>query len=135
LAPPVVEAGGDEGRLLLVEDNSEVAEVIRMMLADAGYNVTRAISASAALDILNKGEIFDIMLSDIVMEGGISGLDLAKHVLDAWPGLPVVLMTGYSQALGEVDLKDVPVLFKPFAQQEVLTALRAARGRAGQPPL
>jgi signal transduction histidine kinase/CheY-like chemotaxis protein len=130
LAAPATEAGGDAGRLLLVEDNSDVAEVTAVMLTDAGYEVTRAISASAALDILGKGEIFDVMLSDIVMEGGISGLDLTKRVLKERPGLPVVLMTGYSEALGQVNLKDVQVLFKPFAQPEVLTALRTARKRA-----
>jgi CheY-like chemotaxis protein len=128
--PPAGDAGGDAGRLLLVEDNSDVAEVTAVMLTDAGYEVTRAISASAALDILGRGEVFDVMLSDIVMEGGISGLDLTKRVLKERPGLPVVLMTGYSEALGQVNLKDVQVLFKPFAQPEVLTALRAARKRA-----
>jgi signal transduction histidine kinase/CheY-like chemotaxis protein len=130
LAPIVADVGGDEGRLLLVEDNSDVAEVTAVMLTDAGYQVTRAISASAALDILEKGEIFDVMLSDIVMEGGISGLDLTQRILKERPGLPIVLMTGYSHALAQADLKGVSVLFKPFAQQEVLAALRAARKRA-----
>jgi CheY-like chemotaxis protein len=99
------------------------------MLTDAGYRVARAISAWAALDLLGKGEVFDVILSDIVMEGGMSGLELAERVLKENPDQPVVLMTGYSEALNSADLKNVSVLLKPFSQQDVLAALAAARKR------
>ncbi len=129
LASVVAGSGVDEGQVLLVEDNSEVAEVTAAMLTDAGYQVTRTINASAALHILNRGDNFDVVLSDIVMEGKISGLELAKHVLKYRPRLPIVLMTGYSEALNHINL-DVPVLFKPFSQQELLAALLAVRNNA-----
>jgi CheY-like chemotaxis protein len=130
LSRPVAVAEAEEagGRVLLVEDNNEVAEVTASMLTDAGYHIERANSAWAALDLLAKGEVFDIILSDIVMEG-MSGLELAQSVLKEKPDLPIVLMTGYSEALNRANLKDVSVLLKPFSQQEVRAALAAARKR------
>jgi signal transduction histidine kinase/ActR/RegA family two-component response regulator len=128
-AAATVEADEVGGRVLVVEDNNEVAEATAAMLTDAGYRVTRAASAWAAFDLLGKGEAFDVILSDIVMEGGMSGLELAQRVLKENPSQPIVLMTGYSEALSSADLKNVSVLLKPFSQQEVRAALAAARKR------
>jgi two-component system NtrC family sensor kinase len=116
-----------KGRILLVEDNVPVAEVTAAMLSDAGYEVTRSASASAALNLLKARRDFDVILSDIVMEEGISGLDLAQHVRKTWPELPLVLMTGYSEALKGTKLSGVPHVFKPFTQQEILAALGLVR--------
>jgi len=124
----ITSAGGDKEHVLLAEDNIDVADAVTAMLTDAGYQVTRATSASAALDILNRVDNVDIILSDIVMESGISGLNLAQRVLKERPRLLIVLMTGYSEALNRVHL-DVPVLFKPFSQQELLAALAAVKSR------
>ena len=82
-------------RLLLVEDNPEVAQVTETMLTSAGYTVVWANSPVIALKMLENEEPFGALLSDIVMEGGLSGLDLAERVQERWPALPVVLMTGY----------------------------------------
>lgn len=130
-----VQPVSSEGSLLLVEDNLAVADVTAAMLTDAGYEVTRSASASAALEILRTGRNFGALLSDIVMEEGISGLDLAQQVRANWPDLPVVLMTGYSEALKSADLAEMPVVFKPFTQEEMLTALATARQRRAAAPV
>jgi two-component system NtrC family sensor kinase len=126
-SPAQAQMGNNKGRILLVEDNLPVAEVTAAMLSDAGYEVTRSASASAALNLLKARRDFDVILSDIVMEEGISGLDLARHVRKTWPELPLVLMTGYSEALKRANLSGVPYVFKPFTQQEILAALVLVR--------
>ena len=126
-ARPKARSGPNNGRILLVEDTPGVADVTTAMLSDAGYQVSRSSSASAALEILNAGQKFDVILSDIVMEEGISGLDLARRVRATWPALPIVLMTGYSEALTGEDLAELPVVFKPFAQEDMLEALALIR--------
>lgn len=128
--PAQVQPGNDKGRVLLVEDNADVAEVTAAMLSDAGYDVTRSENASAGLEVLGKNRDFDVILSDIVMDQGISGLDLARRVHEDLPNMPLVLMTGYSEALTGANLKDIPVVFKPFTEQEILTALSLARRSA-----
>jgi CheY-like chemotaxis protein len=94
--------------------------------------VTTANSTSAAAKILDRGDKFDVVLSDIVMEGGgTSGLELAQSLRNTHPDLPVVLITGYSEALARANFKDVPVLFKPFTQQELITTITAALAQTG----
>jgi signal transduction histidine kinase/ActR/RegA family two-component response regulator len=129
--PAQVPSGNNKGqRLLLVEDNADVAEVMAAMLSDAGYEVTRSESASAGLEVLRNNPDFDVILSDIVMEEGISGLDLARRVREDLPDIPIVLMTGYSEALNGSNLEEIPVVFKPFTEQEILAALSLARRSA-----
>ncbi len=122
------------GRVLLVEDNREVAQAAEGMLTAAGYSVAWADSATAALALLDGGETFDAVLSDIVMEGGMSGLELASAVKRRWPDLPIVLMTGYSEALGKGATTGLPVLSKPFGEAEVVAAIRAARSSTSAEP-
>ena len=81
--PPVSE----QGRVLLVEDNPEVGQVTEAMLSSIGYSVIRANSGPEALHLLDRPNAeVDIVLSDIVMEGGMSGLDLAPRILERRPG-------------------------------------------------
>jgi two-component system, NtrC family, sensor kinase len=131
MAPPV-EPGDelDEGRILLVEDNRDVAQVTETMLTTAGYTVVLAHGPQAALDIIESSAPFDAVLSDIVMEGGISGFELAERLRERRPDMPVLLMTGYSEALATGASRGLPVLSKPFRQAEVVAALRAARRAA-----
>jgi two-component system NtrC family sensor kinase len=117
--------GGDR-HVLLVEDNTEVAEVTSAILVDAGYAVSRAVDAAAALNLLSNGQSFDVIVSDVVMEGGLSGIDLAVKVRQQYPAMPIVLMTGYSQALAEMSTHEFPVLLKPFQPAELKRAVDAA---------
>ena len=134
VAPAV--GGGEpsrgEGRVLLVEDNVAVAEVTGDLLAGAGYVVTWARDGEEALRRLGDGESVDVVLSDIVIDGGMSGIDLARAIVERRPDLPVVLMTGYSEAVARGGAQGLVVLAKPFTREEVVAALRRARaGVAG----
>ena len=120
----------DDGRVLLVEDNPEVALVTRAMLEAIGYSVVHAQNAAIALTRLRSGEAFDILFSDIVMSEGPSGLELAECVREACPELPVLLATGFSEALASGAQHGFRVLAKPFGEAELASALRKTRREA-----
>jgi len=125
----------EQGRVLLVEDNPEVGQVTEAMLSSIGYAVTRANSGPEALHLLDRPNAeFDIVLSDIVMEGGMSGLDLAPRIQERRPGMPIVLMTGYSDALRRGSQFGLPVLSKPFRLADVAAALSKTRAAALKEP-
>jgi PAS domain S-box-containing protein len=117
-----------EGRILVVEDNPEVGRFAEQVLADLGFETRRAATASEALTLLEAGERFDVMFSDIVMPGQ-SGIDLAREVRKRWPDLPVILTTGYSDALMMHRDLDFPILHKPYS----LEALAAVLAKALEP--
>jgi signal transduction histidine kinase/ActR/RegA family two-component response regulator len=126
----------DDGRVLLVEDNPDVALVTGAMLEAIGYGVVHAQDAATALRRLQSGEVFDILFSDIVMAEGMSGLELADRVREIRQELPVLLATGYSEALASGAQHGFRVLAKPFGEAELAAALFQARRdmRAVQTP-
>lgn len=90
-------------------------------------------SAEAALAALHSRRgAFDLLLSDIVMPGGASGIELARLARERHPRLQIVLMTGYSEQLVERPVDEI-VLHKPFGPAELAAALaaRASTGRHG----
>ena len=122
-APPELLAG----RVLLVEDNDDVAQSTAAILQAAGLEVTHQWSADAALAALNGGaSLPDIVLSDIEMPGRLSGMDLAFRLRELWPQLPVVLITGYAKQLEEAVSGGLRVLPKPTPPQDMLAELRRA---------
>lgn len=110
-------------KVLLVEDNTELAAVTAQVLQAAGYRVTPAATGDAALAVLEAGEAFDIVLSDIRMPGDTDGIALARWVRARLPRLPVVLMTGYSAELAQAQALGLQVLPKPSAPADLLAAL------------
>ena len=118
-----------EGRLLVVDDDPQVREATAALLEAAGYVVVPAAGPQEALERLSR-DAFDAVLSDIVMPGGLSGLELAARIRTLRPHLPVVLMTGYSEALTDEAACPWPVLSKPFTAAEAVAALGLARRRA-----
>ncbi len=131
---PALAEGAEQGHILLVEDNAEVARATEGMLTAAGCSVVWAPNGATALELIDS-ERFDAVLSDIVMDGGLSGLELASRLRERWPELPVVLMTGFSEALAAGIPEGLPVLTKPFGQADLLAALGAAREDAGRAAL
>ena len=129
-APPIVaDPGTLAGRVLLVEDNEDVAVSTAAILEAAGLAVAHQWSADAALAALHSGATLpDIVLSDIEMPGKLSGMDLAFRLRERWPKLPVVLITGYAKQLEEAVSGGLRVLPKPTAPQDLLRELRRAMG-------
>jgi two-component system NtrC family sensor kinase len=110
--------------VLLVEDNHEVAEVARSYLEELGFAVERAGTAQEALLKLRLGR-FDLVFSDILMPGGMTGLDLAQEIRRIRPGLPVVLATGYSLSGSQAIEEGFTVLRKPYDLEALRDALQA----------
>jgi CheY-like chemotaxis protein len=104
-------------RVLLVEDNPEVASVTNEMLARMGCAAETVGNADAALQALDQRE-FDVVLSDIVMAGSKNGLDLARTIRDIRPHLPVILATGYSEAAAQA-AGEFTVLRKPYQSEDL----------------
>jgi signal transduction histidine kinase len=115
----------NKGRILLVEDDAGVANVTVNMLNDAGFDVTLAAEASRALDLVKEGQ-YDVVLTDIVLGNGPSGLDLVRQLRRCGFAGRIVLVTGYTANIEEARALNLPLLFKPFSQREIMGALRAS---------
>jgi CheY-like chemotaxis protein len=122
--PPPAEAPGPaaEGRLLLVEDNAEVADATEPMLSTWGYAVRSARNGDAARKMLAEGR-YDLLLTDIVMPGSTDGLALSRHVRQAYPHIGIVLMTGHARETDKAIAEGFVVLQKPWTPSELRTAL------------
>ena len=118
-------------RVLLVEDNPEVAEVGRMLLTEARHDVRVCGSVAEALTALER-DTFDLVCSDLVMPGGQNGLDLARTVRERWPHVPVLLMSGYSEAAGAAIEEGFLLLTKPYAPMALLAKVDEVA--SGKPP-
>ena len=132
-AKPVERAQGaikTSGAILLVEDNSAVAEATAAMLESIGCTVQHAIAAEPALELLANGAKFDLVLSDIVMPGGIDGVELARTLRTRYPTLAVLLTTGYSNAAQKAAGEKFPILLKPYQIEELRKAIGEAVGSA-----
>jgi DNA-binding NtrC family response regulator len=111
--------------VLLVEDDHEVAALTREMLTHLGFSVIYAASPAAALGALANERSIDVVLSDILMPGGTNGLELAREIRRRQPALPVVLVTGYAEAVSGMEKDEFQLLHKPYS----LDGLSHALGR------
>jgi CheY-like chemotaxis protein len=105
--------------VLLVEDNEGVAAGIEAVLETFGCTVRHVTTGDAAHTVLEHGNVFDLVLSDIQMPGKLSGIDLAELVRKKWPDQRIALMTGYADELARVEKMDVKVYAKPFDMNEL----------------
>jgi two-component system NtrC family sensor kinase len=115
------------GKVLLVEDNEEVAAVTQSYLEELGYQAQHATSAQAGLEILQRGDTIDVVFSDILMPGGMNGLELAEAIARRFPGIAVLLTTGYSSSAQDAVRRGFEVLQKPYDLSALEAALREAR--------
>jgi PAS domain S-box-containing protein len=109
------------GRVLVVEDDELVAELAASMLGELGFETDVAHSGTEALDQLTRGDRPKLVFSDIIMPGGISGIELAGRVRKRFPEMPVLLTTGYSEEVG--GSHGFPVLHKPYELSSLAGAL------------
>jgi signal transduction histidine kinase/CheY-like chemotaxis protein len=117
--------GQFEGHILLVEDDNEVAALAAEMLKSIGFGVTRVTGATAALGALADNRPVNLVFSDIMMPGGMSGVELAREIRKRRPELPVLLATGYQEAATGAAKDGVGVLLKPYTMEDLATALRS----------
>lgn len=123
--PPIATKGA--ARILLVEDDSLVRVHVRNLLTGLGHAVTDVPGPQEALLALETETRFDIVVSDVVMPGGMNGRQLAAHIAQAYPGLPVLLTSGHSR---DAVLQDgmlepgIAFLQKPYRRHELADKIR-----------
>jgi two-component system NtrC family sensor kinase len=123
--PEVVPQGA--GTVLLVEDNAAVAEVATAYFQQLGYLVKQVANAREALELLGNDSKIDLVFSDVLMPGGMNGLELGHAVRRLYPAMPVVLATGYSDSFRDAVQQGFVVLQKPFDLAELEEKLREAQ--------
>ena len=113
-------------RVLVVEDNDDVGRFSTELLEDLGYAVRRVANANAALAILGENEFaVDLVFSDVIMPG-MNGVELASIIRERYPGLPVVLTSGYSNVLAESAHRGFELIQKPYSVESLSRILRKA---------
>ncbi len=125
-AAPAIQHGSE--RILVVEDDAQVRAAVLEQVRGLGYAVTEAAGGQAALDILEAGNTFDLMLTDVVMPG-VDGPQLARSAAERWPAMKVVFMSGYSEnaAISHgLITADARLLSKPFRKIDLAKGLRDA---------
>jgi signal transduction histidine kinase/FixJ family two-component response regulator len=125
---PVTEPAS-HGRILLVDDESMVREVLTEFLEDAGYVVMAAADGMQALALLDTGPAIAAVVTDLSMPG-MDGLAVIRAAQERYPSLPAVLLTGYAgedaaMALGTSIAGPVSLLRKPIRSVELLDSLAA----------
>ncbi|QXQ07523.1 response regulator [Sphingosinicellaceae bacterium] len=125
---PVFIVDGRSLAVLLVEDDRAVRLVLQRALANAGFVVTAAADALAALPLIDDpATVIDVLVSDVMMPG-MDGGQLAAHARRRRPELPVLLMSGYAEPPQRSATADAGVAFlaKPFTGSALADAIRAA---------
>jgi CheY-like chemotaxis protein len=126
--------GGGE-TILLVEDEAEVRAVARFALVRQGYRVLEAEHGARALTVWTEHSAqIKLLLTDVVMPGGISGVDLALRLRKEQPALRVIYMSGYNPEMAgkSFALKEgVNFLPKPFDMATLTRVVRSSLDRAG----
>lgn len=125
--------------ILVVDDDEDVRHLTVALLRRAGYRTLEASDGNTALTLLNENNVIDLLLSDMLLGAGPSGLDLIREAEARYPDLPIIVMSGYINPAAvegaERDLH-VPLLRKPFRRQELeamVNEVLATRNASGLP--
>lgn len=112
-------------RVLVVEDNSEVRAVVAAQLGSLGFQLVEADSAVSAIQLLERGAHVDLLFTDVVMPGGISGIDLANQVQQRWPHIRVLFTSGFTGGHGGTHTlpAGAQLLKKPYRQYDLLAKI------------
>ncbi|HET9408715.1 MAG TPA: HD domain-containing phosphohydrolase [Candidatus Sulfotelmatobacter sp.] len=115
-------------RILVVDDEEAIREIVASMLTSAGYACKQAGSGMEALAILNSGEEFELMLSDLMM-ADLDGIGLLERTKEKFPDMPVVMVTAVhdiSVALAAIRNGAYDYLLKPFEREQLLATVGRA---------
>src|SRR5271170_503548 len=115
-------------RILVVEDEDAIREIVCSMLSAANYKTRQAASGLKALAILDAGEEFELVLSDLMM-ADLDGMGLLERTKEAYPDIPVVMVTAVHDiqvALAAIRNGAYDYLLKPFEREQLLATVRRA---------
>jgi CheY-like chemotaxis protein len=124
-------AGSARETILVVEDDSRVRQLTIKRLKLLGYEVLESSDGPNALEILKRGEPVDLVFTDLIMPGGLSGRDVAIQAREIKPGIKVLLTSGYAEDLvrgDDLQRENLKVLRKPYQQADLVMALREVLG-------
>jgi PAS domain S-box-containing protein len=121
--PSAKVVGGSE-KILLVEDDPTVLALTYDVLAGLGYRVATATNAAEALEQVQADTEIDLLFTDVVMPGGVSGLGLARAARELRPNLRVLLTSGFVGEDRAIDGREFPLLDKPYEAAVLATTLR-----------
>jgi len=124
--PPDPGSQGNGTRLLVVEDNETLAQMTCQILNTLDYQTTWVANAVDALDLLaRQAGCFDLVFSDVIMPG-MNGIQLGEQVRKHYPGLPVVLASGYSAVMAEEGTHGFELISKPYTSDTLVRVFRHA---------
>ena len=128
-AQPVKMADRSAGteRILIVEDRPDVAELAKMVLEDYGYAADMVLNAREALKLIQAGERYDLLFTDLIMPGGMNGVMLAREVRRLQPHIKVLLTTGYAEnSIERTDIggSEFDVISKPCQPHDLARRVR-----------
>jgi CheY-like chemotaxis protein len=112
---------------LIVDDDQLVMTGISAMIEDLGHTPIEAHSGAEALGKLADGIDVDVVITDHAMPA-MTGLQFARQVQETYPGLPIILATGYAELPGDSSSLGILRLAKPCNQYEIATAIQSALG-------
>jgi CheY-like chemotaxis protein len=127
LAPILVATGSE--RILVVEDKPDVRQMAITLLDSLGYRTVAAENAAAAIGILDGGETFHLLFTDLIMPGAFGGIGLAREFRRRFPRLPIVFTTGFSdpaELQREMAALSASMIVKPYRKAELAACIRAA---------
>ena len=112
-------------RVLIVEDDYAAQQAVVALLRQMGHTPIAADSATEALRILNSADAIDVVVSDVVMPK-INGIEFAERVRRLRPSLPIVLVTGDSDAVDDVLASGAVAILKPYSPDTLRRVLKEA---------
>ena len=121
---PTVQIPHGHEKILIVEDNEGVLDVAIAMISDLGYEIATATTGLQALALLRNDPSIDLLFTDVVMPGGLGGLELAEKAQAIRDNLPVLLTSGYPARNGSTAVADFSMIAKPYKQEELARMLR-----------
>jgi CheY-like chemotaxis protein len=125
----------EHGRILLVDDEPDIVEAEKTMLERLGYAVVASVSSVEALKVFDADpQQFDIIITDQTMPD-MTGMALAKKIIEKRRDVPVILCTGYSEVLSEEEIQKAGIrelVMKPVSKKEMYEILRRALKRMEQ---
>jgi len=117
------------GRILLVEDDEDVREIPTSILRDEGYEVFEAGDGEEAIKLLKEHQPFDLLFTDVVLPGGMNGVEIAEETKRLQPSIKVLYTTGYAEdafvSAGK-QVSDDKLLSKPYRRAELLEKVQTA---------
>jgi CheY-like chemotaxis protein len=125
------------GTVLVVDDEGDLQEIAHTYLTEMGYSALRADNAASALNAVALHKDIDLMITDIIMPGGMNGVELAEKARELSPGLKVIYSSGYpSDALIERNGTriDGPMLRKPYHRADFEAIIQRTMGENRHSP-